>query len=106
MRRQGHGYTDKRVGEHHAGDFGVYMSHKLQKLRGQNERFVSASRGSEPSRVFAGVHVYVDGYTLPSKEEIRELMLLHGGGFKHYDTGRVTHIIATHVPASKLQQLQ
>ncbi|CAI5739425.1 unnamed protein product [Hyaloperonospora brassicae] len=106
MRRHGHGDTDKRVGEHHDGDFGVYMSHKLQKLRGQNERFVSASRSAEPSRVFAGVHVYVDGYTLPSKEEIRELMLLYGGGFEHYDTSRVTHIIATHVPASKLRQLQ
>ncbi|KAF1785731.1 DNA polymerase, Y-family, little finger domain [Phytophthora cactorum] len=33
-------------------------------------------------------------------------MLLHGGGFEHYETGRVTHIVATHLPASKLLQLK
>jgi DNA repair protein REV1 len=48
----------------------------------------------------------VDGYTVPSKEEIRQLLLLNGGGFEHYDTGRVTHVVATHLPASKLLQLK
>ncbi|KAL4094570.1 hypothetical protein PRIC1_010230 [Phytophthora ramorum] len=103
MRRGGGDAGRKRVGEHHDGSFGVYMSHKIQKLRGQNESFTSASHSS---RVFQGVHVNVDGYTVPSKEEIRQLMLLHGGGFEHYETNRVTHIIATHLPASKLLQLK
>lgn len=107
MRRSGHdGGARKRVGEHHDGSFGVYMSHKIQKLRGQNEAFSSAAQTPAESALFQGIHVYVDGYTVPSKEEIRQLMLLHGGGFEHYDTGRVTHVIATHLPASKLLQLK
>ncbi|KAI9981553.1 hypothetical protein PInf_009306 [Phytophthora infestans] len=113
MRRQG-GRVDagrKRVGEHHDGSFGVYMSHKVQKLRNQNESFTAAASpdrapSGSKSGIFQGIHVYVDGYTKPSKEEIRQLMLLHGGGFEHYDTGRVTHLVATHLPASKLLQLQ
>lgn len=92
------------MGEHHGGSFGVYMSHKIQKLRSQNES--AATPGTAAGDLFRDVHVYVDGYTVPSKEEIRRLMLLHGGGFEHYDTGRVTHIIATHLPASKLLQLK
>ncbi|OWZ24483.1 DNA repair protein [Phytophthora megakarya] len=103
MRRQAHGVGRKRVGEHHDGSFGVYMSHKIQKLRGQNESFASPNG---VSALFQNVHVYVDGYTIPSKEEIRQLMLLHGGGFEHYETNRVTHVIATHLPASKLLQLK
>ncbi|KAG7382177.1 deoxycytidyl transferase [Phytophthora pseudosyringae] len=113
MRRGGGGVDGagrKRVGEHHGGSFGVYMSHKIQKLRGQNESLATAggssSAADRSAGVFQGVHVYVDGYTAPSKEEIRQLMLLHGGGFEHYDTGRVTHIVATHLPASKLLQLK
>ncbi|TDH65954.1 uncharacterized protein CCR75_002643 [Bremia lactucae] len=106
----GNGAGRKRVGEHHDGSFNVYMSHKVQKLRGQNESFAAAMSsspcGNNTTAIFRGVHVYVDGYTVPSKEEIRQLMLLHGGGFEHYDTGRVTHVIATHLPASKLLQLQ
>lgn len=107
----------QQLGEHHEGSFGVYMAHKIQKLRNQNSSF-TAHAGSTPpppattghtetssaSGMFGGVHVYVDGYTVPSKEEIRQLLLLHGGGFEHYETSRVTHVVATHLPASKLLQ--
>ena len=97
----------KRVGDHHDGDFRVYMAHKIQKLRGRNESIVSASSfDGEVADIFRGVCVYVDGYTVPSKEEIRRLMLLHGGSFEHYETNQVTHIIATHLPASKLLLLK
>ncbi|KAL7681947.1 putative DNA repair protein Rev1 [Plasmopara halstedii] len=113
MRRRGDGVDSgtgsKRLGEHHDGSFGTYMSHKIQKLRGQNERLASSGASTSSSKqtdIFRDVHVYVDGYTVPSKEDIRQLMLLHGGGFEHYDTNRVTHVIATHLPASKLRQLQ
>ncbi|GLD95926.1 hypothetical protein PINS_up004604 [Pythium insidiosum] len=150
----------KKVGEHHDGSYGVYMSHKIQKLRHQNASFVAAvaaggrvatsgrdlgiageQRGpcddataaatsasasmetNEPSStstigaaaaaaagsqdahaLFHGVHVFVDGYTVPSKEEIRSMLLLHGGGFEHYETSQVTHIVATHLATSKLLQ--
>lgn len=128
------GSEAKRVGEHHDGSFGVYMAHKIQKLRSQNVSLVSSAGVSSPlsaahtsahsstpqheqqsslsegspssNAIFQGVHIYVDGYTIPSKEELRHLLLLHGGGFEHYETSRVTHIIATHLPASKVLRLK
>uniref|UniRef100_K3W5C9 BRCT domain-containing protein n=1 Tax=Globisporangium ultimum (strain ATCC 200006 / CBS 805.95 / DAOM BR144) TaxID=431595 RepID=K3W5C9_GLOUD len=110
-----------QLGEHHGGSFGVYMAHKIQKLRNQNDALTSAaaekaatppprdnvtssSTAGASNALFGDVHVFVDGYTVPSKDEIRRLMLMHGGGFEHYETSRVTHIIATHLPASKLLQ--
>lgn len=106
------------LGEHHGGSFGMYMDHKIRKLRLQNASLVGAARSqysevtrdssntSSNTELFARVHVHVDGYTTPSKEELRQLLLLHGGGFEHYETPRVTHIIATHLPVSKLRQLK
>ncbi|KAF1313533.1 DNA repair protein rev1, partial [Globisporangium splendens] len=107
-----------QLGEHHGGSFGVYVAHKIQKLRNQNDALTSAvgtpssssrdkgsgSSTNAVSALFDSVHVFVDGYTVPSREEIRRLALMHGGGFEHYETSRVTHIIATHLPPSKLLQ--
>ncbi|TMW67970.1 hypothetical protein Poli38472_007642 [Pythium oligandrum] len=137
VRQEDAGKKRKELGEHHGGSFGVYMSHKIQKLRNQNQGFVDGSHRTEsiltqaeptsssshPSTVsnsnseevtsssasstlFTGVHVLVDGYTVPSKEEIRTLVLMYGGGFEHYDTSQVTHIVATHIAVSRLKQLK
>lgn len=103
-----------RPGEHHGGSFGVYFSHKIQKLRRQNVNLRLSSDASggasndadKAAALFAGVHVFVDGYTVPGKEELRLLVLAHGGGFEHYETGRVTHIVATRLSGSKLRQLK
>jgi hypothetical protein len=54
----------KRVGEHHGGDFGVYMSHKVLKLRAQNDAYSSRNNkdsGSISKGLFHGIHIYVDG---------------------------------------------
>ena len=83
----------------------MYMAHKIQKLRAQNARMRAAAREDEDDgrAIFQRVCVYVDGYTVPRKEEIRRLMLLHGGTLEQYVTTQVTHIIATQMPALKLR---
>nr|CCA18314.1 DNA repair protein REV1 putative [Albugo laibachii Nc14]CCA18413.1 DNA repair protein REV1 putative [Albugo laibachii Nc14] len=91
----------RAIGEHHDGDFGVYMSHKIQKLRQENE---TLRRSVLCSQLFAQIVIFVNGYTSPSKEELRRLIIQHGGDFEHYQTPRVTHIIATHIPLAKLRQ--
>jgi DNA repair protein REV1 len=105
--------TAPRPGEHHGGSFGVYFAHKIQKLRQQNVDLRLSNNASggdsnveKTAALFAGVHVFVDGYTVPGKEELRLLVLAHGGGFEHYETSRVTHIVATRLSGSKLQQLK
>ncbi|OQR83087.1 hypothetical protein THRCLA_10988 [Thraustotheca clavata] len=75
------------------------MASKIRKLRGQNQSI------ERVSRVFEGVVIFVNGHTEPSKEELRQLILKHGGQFEAYQTSRVTHMIATHVAESKLREI-
>ncbi|OQR94673.1 DNA repair protein REV1 [Achlya hypogyna] len=79
--------------------FGQYMASKIRKLRGQNDGISSVDR------LFAGIVVFVNGHTEPPKEELRRLVLLHGGQYEAYQTSRVTHMIATHLAESKLKEL-
>ena len=104
----------KRIGEHHGGSFRVYMEHKVAKLRMSSTEAVGAmnatgrsasSDGCSTNRIFRGVHVYVNGYTKPPIQEIKRLILLHGGGFEHYHTPLVTHMVASNLPESKIQEL-
>ena len=47
-----------------------------------------------------------DFHTVPSSDELKRLMQLHGGAFQHYyGKSRVTHIIATMLPHTKLKKL-
>uniref|UniRef100_A0A673XFZ3 DNA repair protein REV1 n=1 Tax=Salmo trutta TaxID=8032 RepID=A0A673XFZ3_SALTR len=59
------------------------------------------------SSIFTGVAIYVNGYTEPSVDELRRLMNLHGGQFHvYYSHSNTTHIIATNLPNSKIQELR
>jgi hypothetical protein len=43
----------------------------------------------------------------PSSDEIKRLVILHGGNFEHYLFKRqVTHVIATNLPDSKVHGLK
>lgn len=43
----------------------------------------------------------------PSADELRRLMMLHGGQFHvYYSRSKTTHIIATNLPNSKIQELK
>ncbi len=49
------------------------------------------------------IFLYVD----PSVDELRRLMMLHGGQFHlYYTRSKTTHIIATNLPNSKIQELK
>ena len=79
--------------------FKEYFNSKIQKLREQfdvnSESAELSNTPQRPSGIFAGISVWVDGFTSPSSSEVKVLMLAHGGRFEHYfETGAVTHIIA------------
>ncbi|XP_071210751.1 uncharacterized protein [Salvelinus alpinus] len=88
---------------------GGYMAAKVSKL---DEQFkLDAPREKLKygacSSIFTGVAIYVKGYTEPSVDELRRLMLLHGGQFHvYYSQSNTTHIIATNLPNSKIQELR
>ncbi|KAK9287385.1 hypothetical protein L1049_015803 [Liquidambar formosana] len=91
-------------------DFGSYMVVKNQKLQNQFDAEASSSSHSNSSSgkpIFHGVSIFVDGFTVPSSQELRGYMLKHGGRFENYfSRHRVTHIICSNLPDSKIKNLR
>ncbi|KAF3843412.1 hypothetical protein F7725_002261 [Dissostichus mawsoni] len=88
---------------------GGYMAAKVSKL---DEQFkLDAPREKQKdgtcSTIFSGVSIYVNGYTEPSADELRRLMMLHGGQFHiYYSRSKTSHIIANNLPNSKIKELR
>lgn len=95
--------------KHHLDDFEDwddhegYMDAKQRKLRNQFE-----DMGIEKnSNIFEGVSIYVNGWTQPNAEELKELIYAHGGKYEYniYSRSVVTHTIASNLPNSKILKL-
>ncbi|XP_020114487.1 uncharacterized protein LOC109728471 isoform X3 [Ananas comosus] len=87
-------------------DFGSYMAEKNRKLRDQFETDASTS-SADGRGIFRGISIFVDGFTIPSSQELKEFMLKHGGGFVNYFSRHtVTHIICGNLPDSKMKNLR
>ncbi|XP_077473431.1 DNA repair protein REV1 [Stigmatopora argus] len=98
----------KASGDNGWAERGGYMAAKVSKLE---EQFKSDATGKKQtdrtSDIFTGVAIYVNGYTEPSADELRRLMMLHGGQFHcYYSRSKTTHIIANNLPNSKIQELR
>ncbi|CAL8266527.1 unnamed protein product [Lota lota] len=106
------GWSKKRA---NAGDdngwaqSGGYMAAKVSKLQEQFHLDAPREKQKEGggSQIFHGVAIYVNGYTDPSADELRRLMMLHGGQFHvYYSRSITTHIIASNLPNSKIKELK
>ncbi|XP_058070060.1 DNA repair protein REV1 isoform X4 [Magnolia sinica] len=91
-------------------NFGSYMEEKNRKLRDQFDADASSSSLGDLNGgkgLFHGVSIFIDGFTVPSSQELRGYMLKHGGRFENYfSRHRVTHIICSNLPDSKLRNLR
>ncbi|KAK4789684.1 hypothetical protein SAY86_016988 [Trapa natans] len=91
-------------------DFGSYMDVKNRKLHNQfaAEAAGSSHGGSHTLKpIFHGVSIFVDGFTVPSSQDLRGYMLKYGGRFENYFSRRhVTHIICSNLPDSKVKNLR
>ncbi|KAI7992717.1 DNA repair protein REV1 [Camellia lanceoleosa] len=91
-------------------DFGSYMAVKNQKLQEQfdAEALSSSNSGSTSGKpIFQGVSIFVDGFTVPPSQELQSYMLRHGGRLENYfSRHRVTHIICSNLPDSKIKNLR
>ncbi|KAM9388596.1 DNA repair protein REV1 [Phaethornis superciliosus] len=107
MRRGG---WRKRAAENDGwGVWGGYMSAKVKKLEDQfrSESAIQHQRDGNSSSIFSGVAIYVNGFTDPSADELRRLMMLHGGQYHvYYSRSKTTHIIATNLPNAKIKELK
>ncbi|XP_006887857.1 PREDICTED: DNA repair protein REV1 isoform X2 [Elephantulus edwardii] len=87
--------------------WGGYMAAKVQKLEEQFRSDAAIQKDGNSSTIFSGVAIYVNGYTDPSAEELRKLMMLHGGQYHvYYSRSKTTHIIATNLPNAKIKELK
>ncbi|CAB4028229.1 DNA repair REV1-like isoform X1, partial [Paramuricea clavata] len=89
-------------------DWGGYMQAKIRKL---DEQFEVMENSNDECKVlsdlFKNIVIFVNGYTVPSSDELKRLMKTHGGGFQHYySRSKCTHIIATNLPDSKIKELK
>ncbi|XP_054484456.2 DNA repair protein REV1 isoform X3 [Agelaius phoeniceus] len=91
------------------GIWGGYMSAKVKKLEDQfrSDSALQQQRDGNSSSIFSGVAIYVNGLTDPSADELRRLMMLHGGQYHvYYSRSKTTHIIATNLPNAKIKELK
>ncbi|KFP91477.1 PREDICTED: DNA repair protein REV1 isoform X3 [Apaloderma vittatum] len=91
------------------GIWGGYMSAKVKKLEDQfrSDSAIQQQKDGNSSSIFSGVAIYVNGFTDPSADELRRLMMLHGGQYHvYYSRSKTTHIIATNLPNAKIKELK
>ncbi|KAJ7274282.1 hypothetical protein B0H12DRAFT_1066406 [Mycena haematopus] len=87
------------------GGFGQYMSRKRAKLQIQNSEI---NTGAAETQIFKGVAIYVNGWTSPSVQEIRSLLVRNGGVFEPYlaKHSMVTHIVTCTLTEAKIQEFK
>ncbi|MCI4378310.1 hypothetical protein PGIGA_G00214420 [Pangasianodon gigas] len=103
------GWRNKASEDDGWGGRGGYMAAKVTKLEEQFMRDAPREKEKQgtSSSIFSGVAIYVNGYTEPSADELRRLMMLHGGQYHvYYSHTKTTHIIATNLPNCKIQELR
>ncbi|TFY81643.1 hypothetical protein EWM64_g2367 [Hericium alpestre] len=96
-------------GAAHFGDFGEYMSRKRAKLQVQNTGINDCGEQSAgKSLIFKGVAIYINGWTDPSVQDLRTLIIEHGGVFHAYldKKALVTHIITCSLTPAKIREFQ
>eukprot|EP01018_Ginkgo_biloba_P015505 Gb_33413 [translate_table: standard] len=120
--------SSKRLGKTDTGaafsNFGRYMTEKERKLRLQFQSDAensllndaktdsgtvsgNSSASKYPKGLFSGISIFVDGFTIPSNQELRNYMIKHGGRFENYfSRERVSHIICSNLPDSKIKNLR
>ena len=79
---------------------GGYMGVKKQKLEEQFSK--DADSEVSEGNIFSGVAIFVNGWTNPTSDELKRIMMTYGGVFHHYKSHKTTHIIASNLPDVKV----
>lgn len=88
------------------GEMGGYMAAKIAKLE---EQFIQQQANQNPnlqkSNLFNGISIFVNGYTRPSPDELKRIMMENGGIYHTYQRSSTTFIIANNLPDVKIRAL-
>ncbi|KAG8907971.1 deoxycytidyl transferase, partial [Tulasnella sp. 417] len=90
------------------GGFGEYMFRKRAKLQIQNDQLADEDDKTKKPQIFKGVAIYVNGFTDPPLQDLREMMTAYGGVFHAYldRKSMVTHVIASQLTPAKILEYQ
>ncbi|CAE8692487.1 unnamed protein product [Polarella glacialis] len=89
---------------------GAYMVEKNRKLK---EQFAVAAKASEDAEassetakpaIFRGLTFWMTGRTCIPDQELKRMIVEHGGVYEQYGFTRVSHIIADNLAAGNQQQ--
>ncbi|XP_055914234.1 DNA repair protein Rev1 [Eupeodes corollae] len=83
-------------------EWGGYMDAKITKLE---EQFAAASDPFRVTNLFAGISIFVNGHTNPSSDELKRIMMVHGGTYHTYQRSHTTYIIASNLPDVKIRNM-
>lgn len=82
------------------------MDAKIQKLE-QQYATTAAHNPYKKSDLFAGISIFVNGLTTPSADELKRIMMTHGGVYHaYYRSGATTFIIAEQLPDVKIRAMR
>ncbi|KAI0344985.1 DNA repair protein [Trametopsis cervina] len=103
--------TSHTYGASRFGEFGEYMHRKRQKLQIQNAEIEedNPETAPEPSmRIFRGLQIYINGWTEPSVQQLRQLIIRHGGVYHAYldKKSLVTHVITCSLTPAKIREFK
>ncbi|KAH8260623.1 hypothetical protein KR038_009064 [Drosophila bunnanda] len=84
------------------GEWGGYFEAKKSKLE---EQFIAASDPFRKSDLFQGISIFVNGRTDPSADELKRIMMVHGGTYHHYERSHTTYTIASTLPDVKVRNM-
>ncbi|KAL1749014.1 hypothetical protein HDZ31DRAFT_28605 [Schizophyllum fasciatum] len=82
---------------------GDYMRRKRAKLQIQNAEF-----NSQAPKIFKDLAIYINGWTQPSVQDLRKLIVEHGGVFQPYLDKKaiVTHIVTNSLTPAKIAEFK
>ncbi|KAH8303594.1 hypothetical protein KR018_005623 [Drosophila ironensis] len=84
------------------GEWGGYFEAKKSKLE---EQFAVASDPFRKTNLFQGISIFVNGRTDPSADELKRIMMVHGGTYHHYERPHTTFVIASNLPDVKVRNM-
>ncbi|CAF1240544.1 unnamed protein product [Rotaria sp. Silwood1] len=103
------GRTSVQRGDNGWGEWGGYMAAKKRKLEEQFDKdcMKNAQQHERKSNIFHGISIFVDGYTEPPADELKKLMIEHGGVYHaYYSKDKVTYFISNNLPYAKIRKLK
>ncbi|XP_023315585.1 DNA repair protein REV1 [Trichogramma pretiosum] len=96
-------WADQRKELLYAMDWSDYMTAKKAKLEEQFQEAAQSEFAEPTSNIFNGIAIFVNGYTNPTADELKRLMMDHGGIYHHYLRSKTTtHMIASNLPYTKI----